>query len=531
MSDNVQQTVSTDAQLLHTAARVVAQKLPTLDLYTWLGKRYFLHAVNVAGDEITIKISSVPAKNQVDNPVVNPRATQPVISLHENEVLTMDMHEEIIKHSYSLRSELIDSIPSLGEDVIYEPPTMLQNPDVTERATFGVEPIGDDKNNPVEYSPIALQTEQYDLSLKIPLILDHIRSGDSVIFEGTRFSGKRRCIISSIMNSITPYRPDKKPGILVITFERESTEYFYREVNKSITPGSRINTTLCVGSTKVRDNVRELEQGSQIVFGTPARLVDLMNRGVLKIEDVRFLVMYCNRHLPAEFQDPLQKITRELPKSFQYLITYPLGANFDFNLLQSYTYHSFCRHVPILDSIPHFHRLNIVSEPLYKRDVQWMMQNELRVGIICDRGDLRMIDMWLGDITAPIKCLIPTYRKLPSKGRERRQFIKASKALFKERCATFMWGILLILQESVKFAPNALDGSLDGIVLLGNSPPKIHDPDYRDHMLVKPGGHVFLNVPDLQFTSSNPPSEDTDSTGKEYHTCTTTSSSDTSHEI
>jgi hypothetical protein len=203
MSENVQQTVSTDTQI-HTAARVVAQKLPTLDLYTWLGKRYFLHAVNVAGDEITIKISSVPAKN------VNPRATQPVISLHENEVLTMDMHEEIIKHSYSLRSELIDSIPSLGEDIIYEPPTMLQNPDVTERATFGVEPIGDDKNNPVEYSPIALQTEQYDLSLKIPLILDHIRSGDSVIFEGTRFSGKRRCIISSIMNSITPYRPDKK---------------------------------------------------------------------------------------------------------------------------------------------------------------------------------------------------------------------------------------------------------------------------------------------------------------------------------
>lgn len=58
--------------------------------------------------------------------------------------------------------------------------------------------------------------------------------------------------------------------------------------------------------------------------------------------------------------------------------------------------------------------------------------------------------------------------------------------------------MLLILQESVKFAPNALDGSLDAIILLGNS-MKIHDPDYRDHMLVKPGGHIFTNIPDLQF--------------------------------
>eukprot|EP00494_Astrolonche_serrata_P030580 UN30848 len=177
-----------------------------------------------------------------------------------------------------------------------------------------------------------------------------------------------------------------------------------------------VRTSICVGSTKVRDNVRELQAGCQIVFGTPARLVDLLSRGVLKLGEIHFLVVYCNRHLPAEFQEPLQSISRHLPAQFQFLITHPLGANFDFKLLKTYTFNRFGKHICVVDNTPHFHRLNIVSDPIFKRDVIAMLREEKRVGLICTRADLQTLDLWLGDVHCPITCLIPVYKNYRRKG-------------------------------------------------------------------------------------------------------------------
>lgn len=440
----------------------IGHHLESVDTLPWVGKKYGIRLVQIEGSKITVEI--------VD-PEMEVEAGEPLEKL-----------EDDAKSDSPVAKETKDSASN----------------DKPEKLTYGVEPMGEQRDEPQTYAITPLRTEDHDFSLKVPGIIERIRKNQSVIFEGTRFSGKRQCIIHAISTRINPFVNTNKTRILFITFERESTEFFHQRVTDNIKHLPNVRTSLCVGSTKVRDNIRELEGGCQIVFGTPARLVDLMQRSVLKLQDVSFVVMYCNRHLPAEFQDTLQAITRQLPSHFQYLITYPLGANFDFQLLQTYTYQRFGRHVSVIDNVPHLHRLNIVSKPLFKRDVIWMMQKNQRVGLVCDRHDMRNVDIWLGDIHAPIKCLVPAYRKLPTKGRERRQYIKASKALFKERVRAFNWGILLILQESVKFAPSALDGSLDAIILLGNS-VKIHDPDYRDHMLVKPGGHIFTNIPDLQF--------------------------------
>jgi len=445
----------------------IAARFESTDTLPWVGTAYDLKLVVVQGNKITIEVT--PRKREIVE------AGAGVVAKSEG------------------GKETKDTPPNTGGK--------KESPEAApEVITYGVEPPEEHQQQPNTYALTPLRTADHDFSLKVPAIIERIRKNQSIIFEGTRFSGKRQCIVGAISTRVNPHANQKKTRILFITFERESTEFFHGRVRDNIKHLPNVRSSLCVGSTKVRDNIRELEQGCQIVFGTPARLVDLMQRSVLKLQDVSFVVMYCNRHLPAEFQEPLQAITRQLPQNFQYLITYPLGAKFDFQLLQTYTYSRFGRHIHIKDNVPHLHRLDIVSSPLYKRDVVWMMQNQQRVGLVCDRQDMRNVDIWLGDIHAPIKCLIPAYRKLPTKGRERRQYIKASKALFKERVRAFTWGILLILQESVKFAPNALDGSLDCIILLGNS-VKLHDPDYRDHMLVKPGGHIFTSIPDLQFST------------------------------
>lgn len=468
------------ADSLEEATYQISQRLQNVDTKPWIGKTLLLKVRSVNGNTISLEV--IPP-NETELAALNRSDSQ------KNTVADED------------RPSHIQPKPS-RPPVNQNPPPPVKDL-MTQEITYGVEVVNEDSESQKHFAPIPLKTENYDFSLKVPTILEYIRKKQSIIFEGSRFSGKRRCIIGSLVSRLNPYIDIFKARILVLTFERESAEYFYNNVNEKISHMPNVRSCCCVGNTKLRDNIRDLQQGCQIVFGTPARLEDLLKRGVLKLDDISFVVMYCNRHLPAQFQDPLQFISRHLPTSFQYLITYPLGANFDFELLQCYTFNRFGQHVTVVDDTPHFHRLQISREPLYKRDVIWMIHQQKRIGLVCDRGDLRMVDAWLGDIPAPVKCLVPTYQKLPSKGRERRHYIKQSKTLFKRRVSQYEWGFLLILQESVKFAPTSLDGSLD-IILICNS-PRTHPRDYREHLLVKPGGHVFLNIPDLQFSELNTP--------------------------
>jgi len=476
-----QQPVYTDPTSLLTLTEdtyKISQRLQGVDTKPWVGKTLLLRVRSVNRNQILLEVHPPNVEEEDNNS----------IKIKEVKHVKMALIQEGAFNPPSISNEALSDLPDIPAK---EPALNCQD------VTYGVEPK-ETKVTPKFYQPMPLKTELYDFSLKVPTIIDYIRKKQNVIFEASRFSGKRKCIGNSIVSRINPYSDTFATRILVITFERESAEYFHEDVQSKTTHMKNVRLSLCVGSTKVRDNVRELQQGCQVVFGTPARLEDLLKRGVLKLQDVNFVAMYCNQHLPAEFQEHLSYICRHLTSDFQYLITYPLGANFDFKLLQTYTFNRFADHLTFIDNTPHFHRLNVVSDVLYKRDVICMVHAQQRIGLICDRQDLRMIDMWLGDMLCPVKCLVPTYQKLPSKGRERRHFIKQSKTLFKERVNQFEWGVLIIVQESVKFAPTSLDGSLDAVIILGNT-PKLHDPEYRDHLLVKPGGHVFVNVPDLQF--------------------------------
>jgi translation initiation factor 4A len=48
--------------------------------------------------------------------------------------------------------------------------------------------------------------------------------------------------------------------------------------------GEYMNTTChaCVGGTNVREDMKHLEAGVQIVVGTPGRVNDMLNRSVLR---------------------------------------------------------------------------------------------------------------------------------------------------------------------------------------------------------------------------------------------------------
>ena len=58
-----------------------------------------------------------------------------------------------------------------------------------------------------------------------------------------------------------------------------------------------ISCHACIGGTNVRDDIKRLEGGVQIVVGTPGRVYDMLNRSALRTLDVSVItqrIMPCS---------------------------------------------------------------------------------------------------------------------------------------------------------------------------------------------------------------------------------------------
>jgi translation initiation factor 4A len=74
----------------------------------------------------------------------------------------------------------------------------------------------------------------------------------------------------------------------------------------------------CVGGTSVREDLRVLGSGAQIVVGTPGRVFDLINRGGLRLETCKvFVVDEADEMLSRGFKDQIYDIFRFLPEDVQ----------------------------------------------------------------------------------------------------------------------------------------------------------------------------------------------------------------------
>jgi ATP-dependent RNA helicase DeaD len=75
------------------------------------------------------------------------------------------------------------------------------------------------------------------------------------------------------------------------------------------------------GGSDIRTQIKALKKGSQVVVGTPGRLNDLINRGILKLEKLRWLVLdEADEMLNMGFKDDLETIIQQTPDSRQTLL-------------------------------------------------------------------------------------------------------------------------------------------------------------------------------------------------------------------
>ena len=75
------------------------------------------------------------------------------------------------------------------------------------------------------------------------------------------------------------------------------------------------------GGTSIMQQIRALKHGAQIVVATPGRLIDLMHRGVVKLDDVHNVVLdEADEMLNMGFSESINEIFEHLPKERNTLL-------------------------------------------------------------------------------------------------------------------------------------------------------------------------------------------------------------------
>lgn len=80
----------------------------------------------------------------------------------------------------------------------------------------------------------------------------------------------------------------------------------------------RVTSCACIGGTSVRENAQQIEQGTQIVVGTPGRVYDMLCRGILKTNYIKILILdEADEMLSKGFKEQIYDIFQALPTNIQ----------------------------------------------------------------------------------------------------------------------------------------------------------------------------------------------------------------------
>ncbi|MCM8531576.1 MAG: DEAD/DEAH box helicase [Lentisphaeraceae bacterium] len=148
----------------------------------------------------------------------------------------------------------------------------------------------------------------------IPILLNEQTDIIAMAQTGT---GKTAAFGLPLCNQITPSKDTKA---LVLAPTRELAVQVCQEMS-SFTPNSKLKIFPVYGGQPFRDQARALERGVDIVVGTPGRVIDMIQRGKLILDDLDFLVLdEVDEMLNMGFIEDIEFILDCTPKDAQRLM-------------------------------------------------------------------------------------------------------------------------------------------------------------------------------------------------------------------
>ena len=163
--------------------------------------------------------------------------------------------------------------------------------------------VGYDKPTPVQAGLIPLIMEEHD-----------------VIGQSQTGTGKTAAFGIPIIGQLN--QSDKRgiPQALVLTPTRELAVQVEKEIEK-LAEDRNIKCCCLYGGRPIRQQINRLQEGCDIVVGTPGRVIDHLQRGTLDVRNLWFVVLdEADRMLDIGFRPDIEKILRQCPKERQTLL-------------------------------------------------------------------------------------------------------------------------------------------------------------------------------------------------------------------
>ncbi len=108
---------------------------------------------------------------------------------------------------------------------------------------------------------------------------------------------------------------------LVLCPTRELCMQITTEIKKYARFTSGVKVVPVYGGASIHDQIRSLKAGSQIVVGTPGRVLDMIERKALNLSGIRWMILdEADEMLNMGFKDDLDAILAETPKTKQTLL-------------------------------------------------------------------------------------------------------------------------------------------------------------------------------------------------------------------
>lgn len=108
---------------------------------------------------------------------------------------------------------------------------------------------------------------------------------------------------------------DKFPQALVVCPTRELCIQIVNEIEQFKKHMRAVNAIAVYGGTSIGQQIRELKRGIQIVVATPGRLIDLIERKAINLEQIKYVVLdEADEMLNMGFQDDIELILKNTPQ-------------------------------------------------------------------------------------------------------------------------------------------------------------------------------------------------------------------------
>jgi ATP-dependent RNA helicase DeaD len=157
----------------------------------------------------------------------------------------------------------------------------------------------------------------------IPIAL----TGRDIIGKSETGSGKTLAFALPILNNL---KSSGKVSVLVLTPTRELAEQV-SDTFVRFSEGLDLETTSVYGGVSINNQIKKIPY-SDIVVGTPGRIIDHLQRNTLNLRDVRYLVLdEVDRMFDMGFYPDVEKILSSCPKGRQtFLFSATISQDIDY---------------------------------------------------------------------------------------------------------------------------------------------------------------------------------------------------------